>query len=118
MIDGIRDLLDGWRFWSVVSYVVLAVLVVWLVNINHRLNQTVEKTSVVTRANSDAIAYLCQTNAIVEALTNQTIMLLQSEQLAPPPSIPRAVAINVFEGYAEVLRDIAPCVAADKAALR
>lgn len=111
-------LVDTWQFWSMVTNIALAAVVVWLLVLNAKVNRTVDAVAVTAKANTNAIAYLCQTNGIVEALTNQTIFLLQSEQLHPPKSIPRQITISVFSGYAEVLRDTEPCVKAERKALR
>jgi hypothetical protein len=96
---------------------VLALTVVWLVQTNYRLDDATKQNRSLARANADAIAYLCQTNAIVASLTDQQTFQLQSEQLFPPRSIPRAIAISILRNYAETLRDTAPCVKSEKTAL-
>ncbi len=106
-------LFDRLAFWSVVTWAILALLVFWLFRLNSELHHNVRETQRATKANTDAIAFLCDTNAIIEALASQTVSLLKSQ----PNTSERAITIQVFEGYIEILKDRAPCVKAEKAAL-
>ena len=112
----VREFLDRWRVWAVVAWIVLAAVVVWGFVLTSRLNANIAETRRASRANSNAVAFLCDSNAILEALAAQTATLLESEQLQQP-TIPRAIAISVFRGYVEVLQNRAPCIRADRAAL-
>jgi hypothetical protein len=106
-----RKYLDKWSFWAVVSWVVLAILVFWLFKLNEKVDNNINSVEKVTKANTDAIAFLCDTNAIVQALANQTVALLRSQ----PHTAAREATIDVFEGYAHILAERLPCVKAEKA---
>ena len=108
--------LDSWRFWTLVAWVVLALLVVWLVVLNARLEDNIDDTDEAVKAQAEAIAFLCDTNAIIEALAEQTVRLLQSEEAANPDRT-RRVTITVFQGYVEVLQQREACVNAERAVL-
>jgi hypothetical protein len=109
----VREFLDRRGFWIVLSYTILALLVFWLFRLNARVNDSVKETRDAVQSNTDAIAFLCDTNAVVEALAEQTIVLLRSE----PSSAERVATIHIFQGYARTLRDRRPCVKAERAAL-
>jgi hypothetical protein len=108
-----RDVLDNAGFYVAISWIVMALLVFWLFHLNKRVDDSVKVTRVAVRSNTDAIAFLCQTNAIVQALAEQTVALLKSQ----PPTPERKVTIQVFEGYAKLLNRRRPCVKAERAAL-
>lgn len=109
-------LLDSWRFWTLIAWIVLAVLVVWLVILNARLEGNIDDTDAAVRAQAEAIAFLCDTNAIIEALAQQTVTLLRSQQKADPDPT-RGVTITVFRGYIDVLQKREACVKAEQAVL-
>lgn len=109
--------LDSWHFWALVSWLALAALVVWLIVLNGRLNTNIERTRKTSLANRDAIAFLCNTNAMLEALTAQATVLLQTEQLTHPEQA-REVTIEVFRGYDRELSNARACVRFEKTALR
>jgi len=113
----LRLVLDTWRFWALVSWVLLAGIVVWLVVLGGRLDANVKETKKATVANRNAIAFLCNTNAILQALTEQAAVLLQSQQLAQF-SMAREITISVFRGYDDQLSDARACVRSEKAVLR
>ena len=108
--------LDSWRFWTLVAWIALAILVLWLVILNARLEENIDDTDAAVRAQAEAIAFLCDTNAIIEALAGQTVKLLQSEEAANPDQT-RRVTIAVFQGYVDVLQERAACVKAERAVL-
>lgn len=114
----IRRILDDWRFYSLVGWAVLAGIAVWLFVLNARLNDTIDRVNAQTKANTEAIAFLCSTNAVLQALTAQAAYLLQTEQVAEGFSQEREVTIDVFRGYITVMQNRAPCVKAEQAALR
>jgi Zn-dependent peptidase ImmA (M78 family) len=114
----IRRVLDDWRLYAVVAWIVLAGVIVWLFVLNERLNETIDRLDKQTQANTAAIAFLCNTNAILQALTEQSTYLLQTEQVAEGFSQEREVTIEVYRGFIGVMQNRAPCVKAEQAALR
>jgi hypothetical protein len=116
MREKLRRFLDSWRFWTAIAWFVLALLVVWLAVLNARVQDNIDETNAAVRAQAEAIAFLCDTNAIIEALAKQTVSLLKSDQVASP-SPTRAMTIVVFQGYIQVLRERAACVKAERAAV-
>jgi heme/copper-type cytochrome/quinol oxidase subunit 2 len=112
----LRRVLDSWRFWTLVAWIVLALLVIWLLVTNARLNDNIDETQEATRANTEAIAFLCDTNAIVQALAAQTVLFLRSEQKQDPDP-DRQVTIEVFDGFVGVLEERAACVNSERQAI-
>ena len=108
--------LDSWRFWTLVAWVALALLVIWLVVLNSRLEENIDDTDAALAAQAEAIAFLCDTNAIIQALAGQTVKLLQSEEAANPDPT-RRVTITVFRGYVDVLEQREACVNAERAVI-
>ena len=105
--------LDSWRVWTFVAWLALGFLVIWLFILNSRLDDNIEETNAATKANTEAISFLCDTNAIIEALARQTIRLLKSQPQTPA----RQQTIVIFQGYVMVLQERAACVNAEKAAI-
>lgn len=109
----IRRFLDSRAVWSTLAWLALAGVVVWLFVLNRGLDDNTQEIKRVTAANSDAIAFLCDTNAILEAIVNLQVTLLRADQLEHPAQ-QREQAIQVLRGYAQVLRDKQPCVSVEK----
>ena len=109
--------LDSWRFWALVGWIVMSAVVVWVLVLQTRLDDNIKETQDATKANTEAIAFLCDTNAIVESLAQQAVVYLRSEQREDPDT-DRRVLIEVFSGYVAALRGRAACVEAEKQAIR
>jgi hypothetical protein len=100
--------IDRFRFYSVLAWVGLALVVTWLYVLNGRVDRNVRETRAAAAANANAVIFLCDTNQILQALASSAVDLLSSEQRVVYTQS-RFDTIQVFNAYVDVLANRQPC---------
>lgn len=92
-----------------VTYIICGLLTVYAVHLSGR---GLSDTRKLAKENSDAIAFLCESSAILQSITGQLVLTFEDSQKVRF-SLQRHKTIAVLQGYQKLLRDREPCVKAE-----